>query len=89
MKIIFICTSNVCRSVIAESLLKEKLKENLEETQIEIYSAGIFAQDGDCPMLNVVEAMQELRNRCKRTQSKKYKKHKIRANGLNIMCNKK
>lgn len=67
MKIIFICTSNVCRSVIAENILKEKLKENLEETQIEIYSAGIFAQDGDGPMLNVVEAMKELRNRCKRT----------------------
>jgi protein-tyrosine-phosphatase len=51
---------------MAEIILKQKLKniKNLKE-KIEVYSAGIFAQDGDSPMLNVVETMKELRNRYK------------------------
>ena len=66
MKIMFICTSNVCRSIMAEAILKEKIKEdnNLKE-KVEVYSAGIFAQDGDIPMHNVIETMIELRNRYK------------------------
>lgn len=66
MKITFICTSNVCRSIMAEAILKEKLNHNLElKEKVEVYSAGIFAQDGDAPMLNVVETMREIRNRYK------------------------
>lgn len=72
MKIIFICTSNVCRSIMAEALLKEKLNNNQDlKEKIEVYSAGTFAQDGDAPMLNVIETMNELRNRHKTIQVNK------------------
>ena len=72
MKIIFICTSNVCRSIMAEALLKEKLNNNQDlKEKIEVYSAGTFAQDGDTPMFNVIETMKELRNRYKTIQVNK------------------
>lgn len=86
MKIMFICTSNVCRSVIAEAILKEKIKNTELEKKIEVCSSGIFAQNGDEPMLNVVEAMAELRNKCKTSQSNSSKKCTNRRNGLNTMC---
>ena len=46
MKIMFICTGNICRSAMAEWLLKQKLKDKKIEN-IEVYSAGIYAQDGE------------------------------------------
>lgn len=69
MKILFVCTSNVCRSVIAESLLKSKI-ENLNNQNIEVYSAGILAQNGDIPMHNVVEALLEIGINVKEYKSK-------------------
>ena len=46
MKIMFICTGNICRSAMAHWLLKQKLKDEKIEG-IEVYSCGIYAQDGD------------------------------------------
>ena len=46
MKIMFICTGNICRSAMAEWLLKQKLKDKKIEN-IEVYSSGIYAQDGE------------------------------------------
>ena len=43
-KIIFVCTGNSCRSVMAEGLLKKYLKDRADE--FEILSAGISAMDG-------------------------------------------
>ncbi len=41
MKIMFICTGNICRSAMAHSLL-EKMKENED---IEVFSCGVYAED--------------------------------------------
>ena len=46
MKIMFICTGNICRSAMAHWLMDKKLKDNKIDN-IQIYSCGIFAQDGD------------------------------------------
>ena len=46
MKIMFICTGNICRSAMAEWLLKKKLEDKKIEN-IEVYSSGVYAQDGD------------------------------------------
>ena len=46
MKIMFICTGNICRSAMAEWLLKKKIKERGIKN-IEVYSSGVYAEDGD------------------------------------------
>ena len=46
MKIMFICTGNICRSAMAEKLLKKKLKERKIEN-VEVYSSGVSAYDGE------------------------------------------
>ena len=58
MKIMFICTGNICRSAMAEAMLKKMLKENKKEN-IEVYSCGLSADDGDVPTQNAIEVMQE------------------------------
>lgn len=56
--ILFVCTGNSCRSVIAEGLLKKKLKE-LGKTRIEVRSAGIRAANGLPPTAETVIVMKE------------------------------
>ena len=55
MKIMFICTGNICRSAMAEGMLKQKLKENKIEN-VEVYSCGIYAEDGDYATYNALDA---------------------------------
>ena len=45
MKILFICTANICRSALAEVILKKKLIER-GRTDIEVESAGIRNYEG-------------------------------------------
>lgn len=56
MKIMFICTGNICRSAMADGLLKKRLKD-LDKKDMEVYSCGVFAEDGDEPTYNAIEAM--------------------------------
>lgn len=58
MKIMFICTGNICRSAMAHWLLKKKLEQN-NITNIEIYSSGIYAMDGDTSTHEAIEVMEE------------------------------
>lgn len=58
MKVMFICTGNICRSAMAHSLLKKKLTD-LNRSDIQVYSCGIYAQDGDIPTYEAREAINE------------------------------
>ncbi len=45
MKILFVCTANVCRSALAEVILRKKLQER-GRTDIEVESAGVRNYEG-------------------------------------------
>ena len=45
MKILFVCTANICRSALAEVVLKEKLHQK-GLTDIEVESAGVYNYEG-------------------------------------------
>ncbi len=57
MKIMFICTGNTCRSAMADGLAKKIIKE--KNLNIEVYSAGIFAQTGEHASYNSIAIMKE------------------------------
>ena len=57
MKIMFICTGNICRSAMAHVMLEKRAKE--ENKNIEVYSCGVFAQNGDRSTNEAIEVMKE------------------------------
>lgn len=58
MKVMFICTGNICRSAMAEGMLK-KMLEDINRNDIEVYSCGIYADTGDYATYNAIEAMRQ------------------------------
>ena len=58
MKIMFICTGNICRSDMAEGMMR-KLVEKNEIKNIEVCSCGIYAETGDYATYNAIEAAKE------------------------------
>ncbi len=56
--ILFLCTGNSCRSVMAEGLMRKRLYE-LGKSGIEVSSAGIMATKGMPPTQETVKVMKE------------------------------
>ena len=58
MKIMFICTGNICRSAMAHRMLEKRLRD-LKNNEIEVYSCGIYAQNGDGSTYNAINVMKD------------------------------
>lgn len=57
MKIMFVCTGNICRSAMAEYLAKKIAKQQGKD--IHFFSCGIYADEKDGPTQNAIEVMEE------------------------------
>jgi protein-tyrosine-phosphatase len=56
-----VCTANVCRSPMAEALLRHALAAEEEPLRsLEVTSAGVAAWDGDAPSANSVRALKKV-----------------------------
>jgi len=57
----FVCTGNICRSAMAEYLLKNKLKETKKENEIVVESCGTTAYTGESATQNTISILQKHR----------------------------
>lgn len=55
MKLMFICTGNICRSAMAHVMLEKRAKE--ENKNIQVYSCGVFADNGDRPTEEAISVL--------------------------------
>jgi protein-tyrosine phosphatase len=55
--ILFVCTGNLCRSPMAEGLLRQRLVEGGLDGRFRVMSAGIYAADGEGASRNAVQVM--------------------------------
>ena len=60
MKIMFICTENICRSAMAHAMLEQKVKS--QNKKIEVYSCGIFAYNGNRPTEEAISVLNTIYN---------------------------
>lgn len=58
VQILFVCSGNLCRSVMAEAFLQAYLPDNLKK-YVNVTSAGTMGQEGVAPPQEVIEVMHE------------------------------
>jgi len=81
MKIMFICTGNICRSAMAHCILEDKL----HGTEHEVYSCGTYAEDGNQSTFSAIEVMREYGLNLKNHKATNIRNSKIEEMDL-ILC---
>jgi len=75
MKIMFICTGNICRSAMAHVMLEDKAKK--QNKDIQVYSCGVYAQNGDISTEEAIETMEEYQIDLKKHRATNIRSSKI------------
>lgn len=57
--IMFVCTGNICRSAMAECILKDKILKKGYMNTIRVCSSGVSAYTGDIPTDEAISVMEE------------------------------
>ena len=83
MKIMFICTGNICRSAMSHVMLEDKAKK--QNKDIQVYSCGVYAQNGDIPTEEAIETMEEYQIDLKKHRATNIRSSKIEEMDL-ILC---
>jgi protein-tyrosine phosphatase len=60
MNILVVCTGNICRSPMAEGMLRQRLSQQHRRMQVRVHSAGTHGLDGEPAAAFAVQAAQEL-----------------------------
>ena len=84
MKIMFICTGNICRSAMAHRMLEKRLND-IGNNEIEVYSCGIYAEDGDGSTYNTIKVMKDYDVDLKKHRATNIKNSNIETMDL-ILC---
>ena len=58
IKVMYICTGNICRSAMADAMMKEEIENRGLKNKIEVYSCGTYAEDGAYASFNAIETME-------------------------------
>ncbi len=58
-KVLFVCTGNTCRSIMAEGIFNSAVIKEEAIEQFRAYSAGISAYDGACASMNALNVLKD------------------------------
>ena len=83
MKIMFICTGNICRSAMAHVMLEDKAKK--QNKNIQVFSCGVYAQNGDISTEEAIEIMEEYQIDLKKHRATNIRSSKIEDMDI-ILC---
>lgn len=57
--IMFVCTGNICRSAMAECILKDKIHQKAYTNAVRVCSSGVSAYTGDIPTDEAISVMED------------------------------